>query len=60
MNIEKHIQDQNGKQLFGEQPLDLWDEMNHIGVRSNYVSSFYATQLKEYNLSVPKKFSLKN
>lgn len=33
------------KNPFWEQPIDLWDEMNKVGVRSNYVSSFYATGL---------------
>jgi len=33
------------KAPFWEQPLDLWDEMNNVGVRSNYVSSFYASKL---------------
>lgn len=33
------------KAPFWEQPLDLWNEMNNVGVRSNYVSSFYASKL---------------
>jgi dehydrogenase/reductase SDR family protein 1 len=33
------------KAPFWEQPLGLWDEMNNVGVRSNYVSSFYASKL---------------
>ena len=33
------------KSPFWEQPLDLWNEMNNVGVRSNYVSSFYASKL---------------
>lgn len=33
------------KAPFWEQPLELWEEMNNVGVRSNYVSSFYATSL---------------
>jgi dehydrogenase/reductase SDR family protein 1 len=27
---------------FWEQPIKLWDEMNRVGVRSNYISSYYA------------------
>lgn len=33
------------KAPFWEQPLELWDEMNKVGVRSNYVASVFATQL---------------
>lgn len=33
------------KAPFWEQPIDLWNEMNNVGVRSNYVSSFYASKL---------------
>ncbi|MBC8147290.1 MAG: SDR family NAD(P)-dependent oxidoreductase [Bacteroidetes bacterium] len=33
------------KAPFWEQPLNLWNEMNNVGVRSNYVSSFYASKL---------------
>lgn len=33
------------KAPFWEQPLDLWDEMNNVGVRSNYISCFYASKL---------------
>jgi dehydrogenase/reductase SDR family member 1 len=33
------------KAPFWEQPLHLWEEMNTVGVRSNYVSSYYATGL---------------
>jgi dehydrogenase/reductase SDR family protein 1 len=33
------------KDPFWKQPLELWEEMNNVGVRSNYVASVYATQL---------------
>ena len=33
------------KAPFWEQPLELWDEMNDVGVRSNYISSYYASKL---------------
>ncbi|WP_461641264.1 SDR family NAD(P)-dependent oxidoreductase [Labilibaculum euxinus] len=33
------------KAPFWEQPLGLWEEMNNVGVRSNYISSVYATEL---------------
>lgn len=33
------------KAPFWEQPLDLWDEMNNVGVRSNYVSCFYGSKI---------------
>ena len=33
------------KNPFWEQPIELWDEMNKVGVRSNYISSLYATDL---------------
>lgn len=33
------------KDPFWKQPLDLWEEMNNVGVRSNYVASVYATHL---------------
>jgi len=33
------------KDSFWKQPLELWDEMNNVGVRSNYVASVYATQM---------------
>lgn len=33
------------KAPFWEQPLDLWNEMNNVGVRSNYIASVYATEL---------------
>jgi len=33
------------KAPFWEQPLGLWEEMNNVGVRSNYISSIYATNL---------------
>ena len=33
------------KDSFWNQPLELWDEMNQVGVRSNYVASVFATQM---------------
>lgn len=33
------------KEVFWKQPLELWDEMNNVGVRSNYVASVYASEL---------------
>lgn len=33
------------KACFWEHPLELWEEMFNVGVRSNYISSFYATDL---------------
>ena len=33
------------KAPFWEQPTDLWEEMNNVGVRSNYISSIYAANL---------------
>ena len=33
------------KEVFWKQPLELWDEMNNVGVRSNYIASVYATEL---------------
>ena len=33
------------KAPFWEQPLSLWEEMNNVGVRSNYIASIYATNL---------------
>ncbi len=33
------------KDPFWKQPIDLWEEMTKVGVRSNYVASIYATQL---------------
>ncbi len=33
------------KEVFWKQPLELWNEMNNVGVRSSYVSSVYATEL---------------
>ncbi|MFA5417213.1 MAG: SDR family NAD(P)-dependent oxidoreductase [Bacteroidales bacterium] len=33
------------KAPFWEQPVELWQEMFNVGVRSNYVSSFYATKI---------------
>lgn len=33
------------KDPFWKQPIELWEEMNNVGVRSNYAASVYATQL---------------
>lgn len=33
------------KEVFWKQPLDLWDEMIKVGVRSNLVASVYASEL---------------
>ena len=33
------------KAPFWKQSIDLWEEMNNVGVRSNYVASVHATQL---------------
>ncbi len=33
------------KEVFWKQPIELWDEMNHVGVRSNFVSSVFATEM---------------
>lgn len=33
------------KACFWEQPLGLWEEMFNVGVRSNYVASYHATDL---------------
>lgn len=33
------------KEVFWKQPLELWDEMNNIGVRSNYIASVFASEL---------------
>ena len=33
------------KEVFWKQPLELWDEMNNVGVRSNFVASVYASEL---------------
>jgi len=33
------------KAPFWEQPFGLWEEMNNVGVRSNYIASIYATKL---------------
>ncbi len=33
------------KDNFWRQPLEMWDEMNQVGVRSNYVASVYSTRL---------------
>ncbi len=33
------------KEAFWKQPLELWDEMNHVGVRSNFVASVFASEL---------------
>lgn len=39
------------KEVFWKQPLELFDEMNQVGVRSNYVASVYATKLMIKNMS---------
>jgi dehydrogenase/reductase SDR family member 1 len=41
----KSYPDFKWKAFFWEHPLGLWEEMLNVGVRSNYVSSFYATDL---------------
>lgn len=33
------------KDFFWKQPLELWDEMNNVGVRSNFVASVCASEL---------------
>jgi dehydrogenase/reductase SDR family protein 1 len=33
------------KDVFWEQPIALWDEMQHVGVRSNFVASMHAARL---------------
>jgi len=33
------------KAPFWEQPFGLWEEMNNVGVHSNYIASIYATKL---------------
>ena len=33
------------KAPFWQQPFELWEEMNNVGVRSNYIASTYATHL---------------
>jgi dehydrogenase/reductase SDR family protein 1 len=33
------------KEVFWRQPLELWEEMNNTGVRSNFVSSVYASEI---------------
>ena len=33
------------KAPFWEQPLELWEEMNNVGVRSNYITTYYASKL---------------
>lgn len=33
------------KEVFWKQPLELWDEMNNIGVRSNYIASVFAAEI---------------
>lgn len=37
------------KEVFWKQPLELWDEMNDVGVRSNYIASSYAANLMVNN-----------
>lgn len=33
------------KEVFWKQPLELWDEMNNVGVRSNFITSVYASEI---------------
>jgi dehydrogenase/reductase SDR family protein 1 len=33
------------KEVFWKQPLELWDEMNNVGVRSNFVASVFASEM---------------
>ena len=33
------------KDVFWKQPLELWDEMNEVGVRSNFVASYFASEM---------------
>jgi dehydrogenase/reductase SDR family protein 1 len=33
------------KEFFWKQPLELWDEMNDVGVRSNFVASVFASEM---------------
>lgn len=33
------------KEVFWQQPIALWDEMNNVGVRSNFVASVYASEI---------------
>ena len=33
------------KEVFWKQSLELWDEMNNVGVCSNFVASVYASEL---------------
>jgi len=33
------------KEVFWKQPIELWNEMNNVGVRSNYVSSVFASEI---------------
>ncbi len=37
------------KEVFWQQPLELFDEMNQVGVRSNYVASVFAARLMQKN-----------
>lgn len=39
------------KEVFWKQPLELWDEMNSVGVRSNYIASALASELMVKNKS---------
>lgn len=33
------------KEVFWKQPLELWDEMNTVGVRSNFIASVFASEM---------------
>jgi len=33
------------KEFFWKQPLELWDEMNNVGVRSNFVANVFASEM---------------
>lgn len=33
------------KDVFWKQPLELWDEMNNVGVRSNFIASVFASEM---------------
>ena len=47
------------KEAFWNQPLELWDEMTIVGVRSNYIASVYASKImlkQEHGLIVNISF----
>ncbi|XP_031572479.1 dehydrogenase/reductase SDR family member 1-like [Actinia tenebrosa] len=35
----------NVEKPFYEQPLEMWDEINNVGLRSNYVAAYYAAKM---------------